>query len=56
MVIRRLSWILLDEGLQAIGRRAPLSGNLIEAPSRFLQAFQVQLPDRLAPPAGIPRV
>src|SRR6266581_1303408 len=51
--------LLFDERPQAFGRVVPLRGDVVEVLLGFLQAFAVQVPDPLPPPAGVahePRV
>src|SRR5262245_18349380 len=43
----------LDDRLQALCCQVPLCGNLVEVLFRLLQALAVELPDLLAPAAGM---
>src|SRR3989441_3674244 len=45
--------LLFDERLQAFGRVVPLRGDVVEVLLGFLQAFAVQVPDPLPPPARV---
>jgi len=45
--------LVFDERSQAFGRVVPLRRDLVEVPLCSLQAFFVQVPDPLTPPAGV---
>src|SRR5438034_6805956 len=47
-----LPMLVFDERPQALGRVVPLRRDLVDVPLGSLQAFAVQVPDPLTPPAG----
>ncbi len=49
----KTSWSFFDERPQAFGRVVPLRRDLVEVPLCYLEAFAVQVPDPLTPPAGV---
>src|SRR5438477_697285 len=53
LVIALLPLLVFDERPQALGRIVPLRRDLVDVPLCSLEAFSVQVPDPLAPPAGV---
>src|SRR3989442_8503038 len=53
LVIALLPMLVFDERPQAFGRVVPLRRDLVEVPLCSLQAFAVQVPHPLTPPAGV---
>src|SRR5882762_2674991 len=53
LVIALLPQLAFDERPQALGRVVPLRRDLVDVPLCSLQAFAVQVPDLLTPPAGV---
>src|SRR5437773_8301614 len=53
LVIALLPRLVFDERPQALGRVVPLRRDLVDVPLGSLQAFAVQVPDPLTPPAGV---
>src|SRR2546422_8807987 len=55
LVIALLPRLVFDERPQPFGRVVPLRRDLVEIPLCSLQAFAVQVPHPLTPPAGVAR-
>src|SRR2546425_10134234 len=53
LVIALLPMLVFDERLQACGCVVPLRRDLVKVPLCSLQAFAVQVPEPLTPPAGV---
>src|SRR2546425_1667124 len=53
LVIALLPMLVFDERPQALGRVVPLCRDLVDVPLGPLQAFAVQVPDPLTPPADV---
>src|SRR5436309_14818691 len=53
LVIALLPYLVFDERPQPFGRVVPVRRDLVEIPLGSLQAFAVQVPHPLTPPAGV---